>query len=151
MPKDVCEEYAKFEQACSVEQSYFAQAAETIGTELVIKQYVCKSRTSWNCCAKRGICRMKGLGPPDEGRVAQAEADLDFVLSYYDKILADQKYLAGNKLTLADLFHLPNGAALKAMKWAGLFEKYPHVNKWFEGLQQRESWVEAAAIAKTFP
>lgn len=27
----------RFEQACSVEQSYFAAAAETIGTELFIK------------------------------------------------------------------------------------------------------------------
>lgn len=32
--------YARFEQACSVEQSYFAAAAETIGFELVIKPYV---------------------------------------------------------------------------------------------------------------
>lgn len=94
---------------------------------------------------------MKGLGPPDEGRVAQAEADLDFVLSYYDKILAKQKYLAGDELTLADLFHLPNGAALKAMKWVELFEKYPNVNAWFQGLQERESWAQAAAIARTFP
>lgn len=34
------EGYGRFEEACSVEQSYFAAAAETIGTELVIKQYV---------------------------------------------------------------------------------------------------------------
>lgn len=32
--------FARFEQACSVEQSYFAAAAETIGTELVIRPYV---------------------------------------------------------------------------------------------------------------
>lgn len=31
--------YGLFEQACSVEQSYFAAAAETIETELVIKKY----------------------------------------------------------------------------------------------------------------
>ena len=31
------EAYARFEQACSIEQSYFAAAAETIGTELIIK------------------------------------------------------------------------------------------------------------------
>lgn len=78
--------------------------------------------------------RMKGLGPPDEARVAQAEADLDTVLAVYDKILAKQKYLAGDELTLADLFHLPNAAALKANKWKELFEKYPNVDKWFKGL-----------------
>lgn len=41
MPVDGDENaYGRFEQACSVEQSYFAAAAETLGTELVIKQYV---------------------------------------------------------------------------------------------------------------
>jgi glutathione S-transferase len=32
--------YGRFEQACSMEQSYFAAAAETIGTELYIKPCV---------------------------------------------------------------------------------------------------------------
>jgi len=122
--------YGLFEQACSVEQSYFAAASETIGTELVIK-------------------KMKGLGPPDEARVAQAEADLDEVFAYYDKVLAKQKYLAGDELTLVDLFHLPNGSALKAFGYKGTFEKYSNVDKWFTGLQERESWVKAAALAGT--
>ncbi|KAK7699352.1 Glutathione S-transferase hmp2 [Botryosphaeria dothidea] len=124
------EAYGRFEQACSVEQSYFAAAAETIGTELVIRP-------------------MKGLGTPDEARVAQAEKDLGTVLAAYDKILAEQKYLAGDELTLADLFHLPNGAALKGGKWREVFNKYPNVDKWFKGLQEREAWVKAAAEART--
>lgn len=40
--------YARFEQACSVEQSYFAAAAETLGTELVIKPYVSLPRAHGN-------------------------------------------------------------------------------------------------------
>ncbi|KAI4119313.1 MAG: hypothetical protein LQ338_007297 [Usnochroma carphineum] len=122
--------YGLFEQACSVEQSYFAAASETIGTELVIK-------------------KMKDLGPPDEARVAQAEADLDEVFAYYDKLLAQQKYLAGNEITVVDLFHLPNGSALKAFGYKATFEKYPNVDKWFTGLQKRETWVKAAAVAGT--
>ncbi|KAJ5387433.1 Glutathione-S-transferase [Penicillium cosmopolitanum] len=122
--------YGRFEQACSIEQSYFAAAAETIGTELVIRP-------------------KKGLGPPDEARVAQAEKDLNTVLAVYEKILAEQKYLAGDELTLADLFHLPNGAALKSGRWKGAFEKYPNVDKWFRQLQGRETWVKAAAEAGT--
>ena len=35
-PSDL-EAYARFEQACSMEQSYFAAAAEAIGSELVIR------------------------------------------------------------------------------------------------------------------
>ncbi|CAI4216607.1 unnamed protein product [Parascedosporium putredinis] len=124
--------YGLFEQACSMEQSYFAAAAETIGTELIIKP-------------------MKGLGAPDESRVKQAEKDLDDVLAVYDSILSKQNYLVGDELTLADLFHLPNGAALMAGKWKEVFEKYPNVNKWFSGLQRRETWVRAAAEAGTIP
>lgn len=81
--------------------------------------------------------RMKGLGPPDEARVAQAEANLDEVFAYYDKVLAKQKYLDGDGLTLVDLFHLPNGSALKAFGYRGTFEKYPNVDEWFTGLQER--------------
>lgn len=156
IPKGDDKAYGRFEQACSVEQSYFAAAAETIGTELVIKPYIysCLSRTC--CCppctlANQRLHRTKGLGLPDEARVAQAEKDLDTVLAVYDKILAKQKYLAGDELTLADLFHLPNGAALKAGKWKEVFDKYPNADKWFKGLQERETWVKAAAEAGTIP
>ncbi|KAM5436003.1 Glutathione S-transferase hmp2 [Microsporum canis] len=120
--------YGLFEQACSMEQSYFAAAAETLGTELVIK-------------------KVKGLGPPDEARVAQAEADLDTALAIYDKILARQEFLAGNELTLADLFHLPNASALWAFGYQDTFKKYANVVKWFESLQRRETWVKATALA----
>lgn len=34
------EAYGKFEQACSVEQSYFGAAADTLGVEKYIKKYV---------------------------------------------------------------------------------------------------------------
>ena len=149
--------YGLFEQACSVEQSYFAAASETIGTELIIKKYVSIFLTParkilfslQSQIAKRGFNRVKGLGPPDEARVAQAGAGLDEVFAYYDKVLAKQKYLAGDELTLVDLFHLPNGSALKAFGYKGTFEKYPNVDKWFTGLQERETWVKAAALAGT--
>lgn len=39
IPEGDAKAYGLFEQACSVEQSYFAAASETIGTELVIKKY----------------------------------------------------------------------------------------------------------------
>lgn len=94
---------------------------------------------------------MKGLGAPDMDRVVQAEQELDAVLAVYDKKLATQKYITGEELTLADLFHLPNGAALMAGKWKELFEKYPNVDKWFKELQGRETWVKAAAEAGTIP
>ncbi|KAF2704366.1 thioredoxin-like protein [Pleomassaria siparia CBS 279.74] len=76
IPESDSAAFGRFEQACSIEQSYFAAAAETVGIELYIKP-----------------C-MKGLCEPDMARVAQAEQDFDTVLGVYDKILARQKYLA---------------------------------------------------------
>lgn len=94
---------------------------------------------------------MKGLGEPDMARVAQAEQDFDTVLGVYEKILAGQKYLVGDDITLVDLFHLPNGAAMKAGKWNDIFVKYPNVDRWFKKLQARESWVKASAEVGTIP
>jgi glutathione S-transferase len=91
----------------------------------------------------------KGLGAPDAARVAQAERDLEAVLAYYEGVLQGQRYLAGDDMSLVDLFHLPNGAALKAGRWKELFERYPAVDRWFEGLRRREAWVRAAAEAGT--
>ncbi|OJK01899.1 hypothetical protein ASPACDRAFT_1853938 [Aspergillus aculeatus ATCC 16872] len=108
--------YGRFEQACTIEQSYFAAAAETLRTELVIE-------------------RAKGLSPPDQARVRQAEADLDHVFAVYEEILGRQKYLAGDELTLADLFHLPLASTLKAFGYQAVFERYPSVDRWFKGLQ----------------
>ena len=78
--------------------------------------------------------RAKGLDEADNAIVARAEKDLDRVLAVYDKILARQKHLAGNEISLVDLFHLPNGAALMAGKWEETFKKYPKVHSWFRAL-----------------
>jgi hypothetical protein len=40
VPESDSAAYGRFEQVCSMEQSHFAAAAETIGTELYIKAYV---------------------------------------------------------------------------------------------------------------
>jgi len=74
---------------------------------------------------------VKGLGDPDRVRVAQAGVDLNTVLGVYDQILAKRKYLAGNDLSLVDLFHLPNGAALTIFGYAEMFKRYPNVDRWF--------------------
>lgn len=100
---------------------------------------------------KRGTtdlqCSRQGLGPPDQSRVAQAEADLEKVFKVYDKALSTQQYLAGDDLTLVDIFHVPNASALKNFGYGGLFEKYSHVNSWLSRLQQRQAWIEASTLA----
>jgi len=115
---------ALFEQACSMETSYFDGPASTMAFEKVFK--------GW-----------KKMGPADEKVVAAQTAALDATFKGYETILSKQSYLGGNELTLADLFHLPYGVMLKENGSADLFEKYPAVNKWFTGLTERESWIKA--------
>lgn len=45
----------------------------------------------------------------DEERVKILLAQLDEKLNAYDKVLSKQKYLAGDEITLADLYHIPYG------------------------------------------
>lgn len=86
--------------------------------------------------------RMKGLGGPDEELVTKYAAELDGVLAVYDGILAKQKYLAGDEITLPDIFHLPYGSMVRGLGYDGLFEKYPNVKRWWDELVARESWTK---------
>ncbi|KAG6847142.1 hypothetical protein H0H93_009901 [Arthromyces matolae] len=65
---------------------------------------------------------------------------LDAKLDAYEKILSKQKYLAGDELTLADLFHLPYGTML-ATAGSNIMETKPNVARWFNSLTSRASWV----------
>ncbi|KAK0123671.1 hypothetical protein ONS95_008683 [Cadophora gregata] len=116
--------YGLFEQACSIEQSYFDGPASAI-------------------CFEKMFKGMKGLGATDEEAVKRHAASLDDAFAVYEVILGKQKYLAGDELTLADLFHLPYGKMVKGLGFADIFAKYPNVNKWFEALEARASWQKA--------
>jgi len=120
--------YGLFEQACSLEQNYFNPSAEGLAYEKVFKQ-------------------MKQLGGPDEAIVAKYTASLEDTLKVYDGILSKQAYLAGDELTLADLYHLPYAVMNKQTGFAELYDKYPHVTKWLDGLVKREGWTKVEEIS----
>ncbi|KAH9481051.1 Glutathione S-transferase [Psilocybe cubensis] len=112
---------ALFQQAASIELSNFNDYAEKAVVEKVFKP-------------------MKGLVPNTEyadGLLATLETKLDV----YEKILSKQKYLAGDSVTLADLYHIPYGALLPKAGSAGLdVEKRPNVARWWRDITSRPSW-----------
>jgi glutathione S-transferase len=65
----------------------------------------------------------------DEARVTELAKVLDGKMAAYEAILSKQKYLAGDELTLADLFHLPHGVFLAPQKFNFLEDeaRFPHV------------------------
>ncbi|CAF1098123.1 unnamed protein product [Adineta ricciae] len=116
-----------FEQAASTEISYFDPYASGIVAERVLK-------------------KMKGQGEADEAKVASHKAELNKSLDVYEKILSQQPYLAGEKFTLADLFHLPYGTWLVKIGEGDLFESRPHVKDWWTRITSRISWKTAQAM-----
>ncbi|KAF8881359.1 glutathione S-transferase [Infundibulicybe gibba] len=76
---------------------------------------------------------------PDQAKADEHIAFLSGKLEVYDEILGKQKYLAGDEVTLADLFHLTPGAAL-ALAGTNVMTQRPNVARWFNDLTSREAW-----------
>ena len=100
---------ALFEQAASIETSNFTPHALKIAIERIGKP-------------SRGEII-------DEVRVEEELGTLSGKLEGYERILAKQRYLAGEQLTLADLFHLPIGSLLPqaGVSFLSDAEKFPNV------------------------
>ncbi|KZV70080.1 glutathione S-transferase-like protein [Peniophora sp. CONT] len=114
--------YGLYEQALSIEAANFDHFATIALAEKMFKP-------------------MKGL-ETNETAAKDALAALDGKLDAYNVILGKQKYLAGDKLTLADLFHLPEGTLLGQIGYEGLTaSSRPNVARWWNEIQGRESWV----------
>ncbi|KAM6528912.1 hypothetical protein FALCPG4_009864 [Fusarium falciforme] len=120
-PESDLKAYAGFQQALSIELSYFDTNTTRITWEKVFKKVL-------------------NLGPADEDVVKAKLEDLDKALQGYERILSKQKYLAGDNITLADLFHLPYGDMSEPFGFGELLAKYPTTEKWWNGLKERESW-----------
>ncbi|KDR68523.1 hypothetical protein GALMADRAFT_256753 [Galerina marginata CBS 339.88] len=110
---------ALFMQACSTETQAFNDYAEKAVAEVVFKKF-------------HGIT-------PDQEVFDKLIAGLSAKLDVYDKILSKQKYLAGDEITLADLYHLSYGAMLP-VAGSNVIETKPNVKRWFEDLTSRPSW-----------
>lgn len=87
---------------------------------------------------ERLVKPMMGRGEPDPREVARGEALVTDCLRVLDEHLAEQKYVSGSALTLADL-------ALATPLMSTVPAKLPvegrnHVLRWFEQMRERPSW-----------
>ncbi|KAJ7266395.1 glutathione S-transferase [Mycena haematopus] len=118
-PKDI-EATAKFEQAVSIENNNFDPTGGQLALELILKP-------------ARGM-------QVDEERVKGLLATMNSKLDAYEKILSKQKYLAGDTLTIADLFHLPWLYGLTERAKLDLIPSRPNVARWYQDISARPSW-----------
>ncbi|KAF9049652.1 glutathione S-transferase [Hymenopellis radicata] len=111
---------ALFEQAASIEQNAFDPYAT-------------------KCVFEKVIFPLQGLTTNQEA-YDQAHQTLDMKLAAYDQILGKQKYLAGDELTIVDLFHLSWGVLLKA-GGSDIMASKPNVARWWNEITSRPAWL----------
>ncbi|KZT05162.1 glutathione transferase [Laetiporus sulphureus 93-53] len=122
-PSDV-ERTALFEQAASIELSNFDPYMNALAWEVMFKKY--------------------SGGTADEVIVADLVKTLNSKLDAYEVLLSKSKYLAGDEVTLADLFHLPFGTSLGLMGYDLLTtESRPNVARWWKDISSRPAWLAA--------
>ncbi|KIK68339.1 hypothetical protein GYMLUDRAFT_1007598 [Collybiopsis luxurians FD-317 M1] len=83
--------------------------------------------------------RSKGLSP-NEAEFQGSIAVLSSKLEEYEHILSRQTYLAGEELTLADLYHVPCGALLTGVGCDIMTSKGPNITRWWNQISSRPSW-----------
>ncbi|KAI6039568.1 glutathione S-transferase [Pisolithus marmoratus] len=121
-------EEALFEQAASIEAFNFNPFASIIAQEKLFKPR---------------------LGLQTNEQVIQERLTmLNTKLDAYEIILGKQRYLAGNKVTLADLQHLPYGTALVKAGYGEVYSSRPNVARWWNDLTNRPAWQDILEIFK---
>ena len=97
--------------------------------------------------------RLMGL-TPDEAAIADAMPKAHIVISALSRLLGDQKYFAGNALSLADLLVAPQLDFLaQTPEWKPLSANAGNLDSWVSRMNQRESmkattWDRVAEQAK---
>ncbi|KAJ7114789.1 glutathione S-transferase [Mycena epipterygia] len=124
IPRGV-EEKAMFEQAASVEFANFHPQVMKV----------------W----KEAFGKMRSGVPVDEAALAAYISDLSKTLDVYEGILGKQKFLAGNELTLADLFHLWYAPLLALAGVDIMTTKGPNTARWWNEVISRPAWTKLQA------
>ncbi|EAY74075.1 hypothetical protein OsI_01963 [Oryza sativa Indica Group] len=91
---------------------------------------------------------MRGV-PTNQQVVHESLEKLKKVLETYEARLSGSRYLAGDFLSFADLNHFPFTFYFMATPCASLFDAYPHVKAWWEGLMSRPSIKKISANMPT--
>ncbi|WOK98835.1 glutathione S-transferase F10-like [Canna indica] len=88
----------------------------------------------------------------DSETVERSKKELKKVLDIYERRLDETEYLAGDKVTLADLSHLPNAERLvKNEECSSLFTSRKNVFRWWGEISTRSSWQRVVGMQKEPP
>lgn len=82
--------------------------------------------------------------PQDQAVLDAAQAALELAFAALSKPLATQTFLVGDKLTIADIGHMPYLELLPKTPIQASLEKFPHVVAWSSRLRERDTWRKIA-------
>jgi len=112
------------EQWISVEMSHY-KACDELVFELLFK-------------------KLFGYGEADPSKVDASSKNYHSTLAILEKHLEHSKFLVGDHFSIADLVYLPYTEYLLSLDaFKNVFDKYPHVKKWWHEISSRPSWKKA--------
>lgn len=111
-PDHDTEAVALFDQAQSVEMLYFAEPAGRIAFELFVKKF------------------MGSL--PNEDIVSDAQQSLETFFDVAERLLQQRNYMAGNELSLVDIYYIPTIQRLFACGHGDLIMRRKAVSAWWD-------------------
>ncbi|CAL4963642.1 unnamed protein product [Urochloa decumbens] len=85
----------------------------------------------------------------DQKVVDESLEKLKNVLEVYEAHLSKHRYLAGDSFSFADLNHFPFTFYFMATPYASVFDAYPRVKAWWQGLISRPSIKKISANMPT--
>jgi glutathione S-transferase len=88
------------------------------------------------------VFKTMGGGQPDQATLDRVLPDLDKYAKVLDGQLAKTEFVASNELTIAD-FSIAASLVYRQPAQIDL-TPYPHVQKWMERMEARESWKKSA-------
>ena len=125
IPRDL-KAKAQFEQWASLESNTFAPAIDPILMETVFKP-------------------MRGL-PTDAAVVKSSRADAQKVFEVFNEQLGKHSYIAGDELTLVDIFQTPNFQHLQNTEVGKeILASFPNIAAWWQRVSARPAWKSVLA------
>lgn len=78
--------------------------------------------------------------PVESKTIEQTQNKVSTVLTFFEELLGEQTYFAGEQLTLADV---TAGTVASSLHLVGLsLDNHPKLSIWLENLNQRPAWVK---------
>ncbi|CAN6183172.1 unnamed protein product [Urochloa humidicola] len=115
-----------------------------------VEQWLHNEEHAFNPPSRALYCHLAfPLDEEDSDDIDLHTRKLEEVLEVYEQRLSDSRFLAGNKLTLADLVHLPNSHYITSSdKFVYLYDSRKNVSRWWEEISTWKSWQQVLGYMK---